>query len=361
MLAAELRPRSLHVEEWPISHRAAWLEACRPAIRLKRGGAASHLAPASRHDIANRYGLYLDHLWRNGLLNRDLGVAELVTPPNVKGFVAELGVRVRSVTLWNSVYKLRRASELMATDTDFAWLAEIERDIAVVMQPRSKDDRLVMADRLLEAGLALIHDAEVSAKTANGQARGVRNGLMIALLALHPLRIKNFGTLRIGETIRRLEGQLWLTVRARDTKSCRVDVRRVPEFMNATIDRYVEQYRPVLFGSKAVDATFWVSSTRGRQFTVKNMGTLITRITMRTVGVDVSPHLFRMAAASMAAIEKPAMPSLGANILGHRDQYTTEKHYNRPGSVHAGVALTEIVAAYRVPGDPRQGVRRSRF
>jgi hypothetical protein len=52
-----------------------------------------------------------------------------------------LEARVRSVTVWNSVYKLRRAAQLIAPDADFGWLAEIEKDIALVMVPRPKADR----------------------------------------------------------------------------------------------------------------------------------------------------------------------------------------------------------------------------
>jgi len=56
------KPRSLPIAEWPASDCLGWTEACQPALRLKRGGAASHLAPVSQADIARRYGLYLDFI-----------------------------------------------------------------------------------------------------------------------------------------------------------------------------------------------------------------------------------------------------------------------------------------------------------
>jgi hypothetical protein len=104
------KPRSLPIAEWPASDRLGWTQACRPAQRLKRGGAASHLAPISQADIANRYGLYLDFLQRNGRLDPAKGAMTLVTPDNVNGFIADLQARVRSVTVWNSVYKLHCAA-----------------------------------------------------------------------------------------------------------------------------------------------------------------------------------------------------------------------------------------------------------
>jgi hypothetical protein len=74
------KPRSLRIDEWPASDRLAWGEACRPAQRLKRGGAASHLAPVSLADIARRFGLYLDFLQRNGLLDPGKGAKTLGRP-----------------------------------------------------------------------------------------------------------------------------------------------------------------------------------------------------------------------------------------------------------------------------------------
>ena len=71
--------------------------------------------------------------------------------PNVLAYIADLKARVRSVTMWNCIYKLRRAAELLAPTADLSWLAEIEKDLALVMEPRSKFDRLVLTGRLVEA------------------------------------------------------------------------------------------------------------------------------------------------------------------------------------------------------------------
>jgi hypothetical protein len=72
---------------------------------------------------------------------------------------------------------------LIAPDADFAWLTEIEKDIALVMVPRPKADRIVLTERLVEAGLALIREAEMFGKTAHTRAIGVRNGLLIELVS----------------------------------------------------------------------------------------------------------------------------------------------------------------------------------
>jgi integrase len=345
------KPRSLRIAEWPASDRLGWTEACRPGRRLERGGAASHLAPVSQADIARRYGLYLDFLQRNGRLDPSKGATTLVTPDNVNGFITELQARVRSVTVWNSVYKLRRAAQLIAPDTDFGWLAEIEKDIALVMVPRSKADRLVLTERLVEAGLTLIREAEMFGKTALARAVGVRNGLLIALLALHPIRIKNFAALTITDTLINIDGRWWLHIPSDDTKPRRVDARQAPEFITDVLNSYINKHRAVLCRGAAEQLALWISSTTGRRLTTKNLGTLISKITREAIGVDVSPHLFRTAGASTAAVYAGNRPHLASALLNHRDPCVTEEHYNRAMGLSAGEEYASIARLYRQNGD----------
>src|SRR5712691_2695653 len=218
-------PRSLLVHEWPDADRRAWEDACRPGARLKPGGAASYLAQVSRDDFARRYGAFLGFLQRNDRLERDAAAAAQVTLPNVEAYITDLTARVRSVTVFNCIYKLRRAAELLAPAADFSWLAEIEKDLALVMEPRSKFGRLVFTGRLVEAGLILVAEAQGFANNDLTRARGVRNGLMIALLAFCPIRLKNFAALAIGQTFKEIHGRWWIALPAISTKSHRPDER----------------------------------------------------------------------------------------------------------------------------------------
>jgi hypothetical protein len=105
--------RSLPFDQWPQADRAAWTAACRPAERLRRGGAASHLKDITRRDLARRYGYFLDHVQRFEGVDRNAKAASYVTPDRVDRYVAELQERIRSVTVYGSVYKLRRMAELL--------------------------------------------------------------------------------------------------------------------------------------------------------------------------------------------------------------------------------------------------------
>jgi integrase len=350
--AARLYPRSLPVEEWPDADRRAWEGACRPGSRLKPGGSASYLAPVSREDFARRYGAFLGFLQRAGRLERASCAAAQVTLSNVEAYIAGLKARARSVTVWNCIYKLRRASELLAPTVDFSWLAEMEKDIALVLEPRSKLDRLVFTERLVEAGLTLIAEAQEFAANDLVRARGIRNGLMIALLALCPIRLGNYATLEIGQTFRQVHGRWWITLPRTSTKSRRADERPVPQFLNPCVELYLNECHPVLIGSMPPTSTLWISSTKGRAMTTKNMGTLISKITLAALGVNVSPHLFRTAAATSAATHGRDTPHLASAVLGHSDPRVTEEHYNRGSSVSASKTYAEILNSFLLSLSP---------
>jgi hypothetical protein len=184
------------------------------------------LPKVSREDFWRRYGAFLGFLQRTGRLNMSAAAAEQVTPENVDSYLADLkGRGVRSVTVWNCIYKLRRAAELLTPTADFSWLGEIEKDVALVMVPRSKFDRLVLSQHVLDAGLTLIAEGIASLKSDIARAVLVRNGFMVALLALYPIRLKNFVALSIGTTFKQVEGSWWIILPSSHTKSRRPDER----------------------------------------------------------------------------------------------------------------------------------------
>jgi integrase len=65
-----------------------------------------------------------------------------------------------------------------------------------------------------------------------------------------------------------------------------------------------------------------------------------------TGGVDVSPHLFRTAAASTAATYGGNTPHLASAVLHHTDPRVTEKHYNRASSLSASKVYAEIINSF---------------
>jgi integrase len=341
------RPLSLIPNEWPKADRWAWEDACRPgASRLKPGGRASHLAKASRDNLERRYGGFLKFLQLTDRLETNAAAAALVTPANIEAYIKELTSRVLPVSVYTYISCLRQTAQLLAPAKGFSWLKEIERDLALVIEPRSKFDRLVFTERLVEAGLALIIEAMESPASDVARAVRVRNGLAIALLAVCPIRIKNFAALEIGTTFKAIDGSWWIALPSIDTKNRRQDERRVPNGLNRFIELYLTHSRPVLLRSGSGANALWISSTTGGPISKMALGNLITKTTFETIGVAVSPHLFRTAAASTAVTHCGGMPHLASALLNHTDPRVTEQHYNRATSITASRIYAEITAGF---------------
>jgi integrase len=344
----EAKVRSLPIEFWPESDRKAWISACRPSQRLNRGGAGSHMKAITLDDLARRYGYFLDCMNRRGLLDPTKAAGTHVAPENVDAYLKELVARVGSVTVQGSIYKLRRACELIDPARDLSWLADVEKDLAMVMRPRSKANRWVLTEVLVEAGLTLIAEAESSHKMSKlGQARQVRNGLMVAMLALHPIRLKNFADLEIGRNFVEIKGSWWIVLSASETKEGRPDERRIDDLLQPALDRYLKKYRPILAEADQLTTALWLSSNDGASMSYAGVERVLTETTRTTVGIAVSPHLFRTAIASSAAIHGGANPHLASALLHHTDAHVTEVHYNRASSISAGDNLRSIIQGYK--------------
>jgi integrase len=340
--------RSLPFEQWPEADRSAWATACRPAERLKRGGPACHLGEVWRRDLVRRYGYFLDHLQRTERLDGDAGAAALVTPERVERYRAERQARDGSVTVHGSIYKLRRMAQLLAPRSDFDWLIEIEKDLELVMEPKSKFDRVIYTDVLVEAGMTLMAEADAATNSpALGRARQFRNGFMVALLAVHPLRLKNFAALEIGRSFVRIKDRWWIVLTAAETKEKRPDERRVVDYLASWIDRYLDVHRPGLTRTDNPPAPLWLSSNDGAPLTYCAVERIVSQTSLATIGVDVCPHLFRTSAASSCAAYAGDQPYLGAAVLHHSDPAVTNEHYNRACSMSATARYGDLIRASR--------------
>ena len=354
--------RSLPLEDWPKADRLSWTAACRPGQRLARGGSASHLASVTQADLARRYGYFLDFLDRSSRLDRAAEAGTQVTPGAIAAFIAELQARVSSVTVARTIYKVRRAAECIAPGREFAWLAELEKDLVLLQRPNNDFDRIVLPERLVEAGLTLIREAEAD---INGpwlrRAILIRNGLMVAMLAACPIRLKNFAGLEIGLSFLRLEGPWWIGLE--ETKTRRPDHRPVPSFLTKSIQSYLEIYRPILVrqatggheppdlrrgpASSAIaspneTSALWLSRL-GKSLSYSRVAHAITETTRMTVGVPVNPHRFRAAGATSAALYAPHAPHLASALLQHSDPRVTEQHYNRASSLSVARDFAKLV------------------
>jgi integrase len=167
---------------------------------------------------------------------------------------------------------------------------------------------------------------------------------MLALLALCPIRPKNFAALEIGQTFKQVRGRWWVTLPGRNTKMRQPEEHPIAAWLNPYIDLYLNEARQILLApSKPATNALWISCRTRRPMTERKVGTLISRITQETIGLAISPHLFRTAGATTAADSRNDMPHLASALLGHKDPRVTEEHYNRASSLNAAKDYAAIV------------------
>jgi len=324
--------RACPLHDWPAADREAWNRACVAAKRLKPGGAAARLRPSTRTSLVRANGYLLDFCLRNGFFDQNAEVGAHVSPKIIDGFVRELRDRVGSVTRLSYIARIGRIVRILAPRRDLAWLRDIEADLRYEAQPRPKYHRIVPSHRLLALGLELIARGEASRHLTNlTRARLVRDGLMVALLALCPIRLRNFAELRIGRQLRRIGDTWWIILEAAETKSDRPDERPVPEILTPYIDRWLECWRPLF---RNPEDAFW-SSIKGGRLAYTYVGQIITETTRRELAVAVNPHLFRDCAIYTIATEAGDRMGIGSGLLQHTDDRTIEKCYNKGAVIGA--------------------------
>lgn len=248
----------------------------------------------------------------------------------------------------------------MAPGRDFTWLRDIWQDLELVAQPIDKSHRVVPTQRLAEAGLTLIEQAKISQSLSRVEAALMtRNGLMVAMLGLSPVRLSNFAHLEIGRTFRKHADTWWIVLPK--TKSGRPDCRPFPKYLLPAIESYLADHRAYLVrkaetqfhhgeqtvevdGCKTMTGTLWMNRM-GRPLSLSQVGRVLTETTHSTLGISISPHLFRSCGATTAAMHAPRMPHLASALLQHVRPPTTELHYIRATSLAAGALLAKIVEA----------------
>ena len=324
--------RSLKVAEWPKPDNAVWLNACRPAVRLTPGGRAAHLKPVTRDDLARRFGQFLNFLERTNRLQLDTSALLQIQPNIVNEYITELSNRVSSVTVHGSIHKLRRAAEVLDPALNIDWLREIVLDLKEQARPAPKFHRLLSSNRIFDAGIKLMMKAGTeTTRTKLQRARMARDGLLIAFLAICPIRLKNLASLRIGQHLVR-DGNGWtLVLSNNETKSGRDDQRLIPPMLARWIDLFVEKYKPMFPQSGDV---IWPSQYGGGM-SYAGIQALVTTTTQKELGKPIGPHLFRHCVPyTIAAIDGSRM-GLASSILLHTDPRTTEKYCHLGGSVES--------------------------
>ena len=330
--ASRCRP----VAEWPVADQQAWAAALRPALRMRdRPGALSHLRLPSRSLIEKAYGRWLT--WLGEPVASEGSATAAATPDAVVTFARHLLERNAPLTVLQRVRNLKEALRALAPGQDWGFVADIEAQVRAAAGPvRDKRAKLKSAWEVFELGCALMETAP-DAGTPVDEAGQFRDGLVIALLAARPLRMRTLTLLEVRRHLVRRSDGWWLAIGHGEHKGKGRLEFPIPEELEQAIEYYLAVHRPVLLDQGSpppITDRLWIS-TEGRVMKENAIGVRINAETKKAFGHSLNPHMFRDIAATSVAIEDPAHVGVVTRLLGHSSPATAERYYNLAGTIEA--------------------------
>ncbi len=148
---------------------------------------------------------------------------------------------------------------------------------------------------------ALIAGRVCGATTAD--AVRYRDGLMIALLGYVPLRLKNFVEIEIDRDLIKEDDKWFIVIPPRENKTRTYIEFQIPEYLETEFLTYLKYVRPHLL-RRAECKAVWASS-KGHALSASAFGPIVARYTTKRLGVRITPHDARDAAATTWAIAAP--------------------------------------------------------
>ena len=250
-----------------------------------------------------------------------------------------------TATILARLQELGEVAKVLGSERSWTFINAISSRVRARHQPARDKSNLKLSDELLNLGLELIDRAALG--TGLPAAILHRDGLMIALLALVPLRRRNMAGLRLHRNLVGTDGEWMISLDASETKTHAAFETSWPDELHAPLKIYLEVHRPFLASlsgrwSKPVNDFLWASSD-GSPMTQMAIYDRIRLHTAEAFGAAINPHLFRDAAATTLAIADPEHVRVAAALLGHRTFATTERHYQQAKTLEAHRAYVEAL------------------
>jgi integrase len=320
----------LPLAAWPGLDRAAWERANRDGDLLAEQSPAATWRASTRRTAQMAYGNWLRFLRDEGRLDLKTPIAGRLTEANLRAYIAALRARASPVTVLTQLRHLSCALAVLEPGADRSLLnLAISRLTPLARPVRTKASRLVTPVALLQLGQKLM--AEWQARPAHDprlNAMDYRDGLMIAFLALCPLRVANLAAMVIGKHLNCAPGHPRVVFEASEMKGKQALEFDFPAELNAALSYYLAHVHPMLCDGAQLGAPLWPSlHKRKRQMTAHGIYMRVTHITAAHFGHPVTPHMFRDAAATFIAEMKAEHAMMAAAVLQHRQLETTMRSY----------------------------------
>jgi site-specific recombinase XerD len=304
--------------------------------------------------VEDAYGRFLSWRRQVGDLEPDTDPASRITPDTVAAFVKHMDESgLSSVSVGMQIGALSSIAQAFAPEGDWGWLKrKYFRQKYRATPNRNKRARVVSSAALCALGVYLMETATDGKRHDRPffAASQYRDGLIIAMMAARPLRIRNFQDIELRRTLVYRSGTYWLVFGENETKTGRpIDVE-IPRPLMPYLERYLRLHRKVLLDKRPAGtnptSALWVSRS-GEKMQEPSMRENIKQRTKAAFGHAINPHLFRDCAATSFATDDPEHVRCIAAVLGHARLTTHEKHYNQATMLTAARTFSSTMIKIR--------------
>lgn len=288
----------------------------------------------------------------------ELDPFERLTPERVRRFVEHLRKTNTPHSVAIQIDSLYGAARTFMPNKNWNWLRNIKTRLYAVA-PRGTTVRPVITSvQLVDLGTALMEESDISPGRPIRMADAVcyRDGLMIALWGHVPLRHKNFAAIEIGRDLVKEDDNWVIVIPPGETKTKTYIDFQIPESLRDPFLTYLERVRPRMLRQPGCKS-LWVSP-KGGALSYSAFGPVVTRRTTKRLGIRITPHDARDAAATTWAIAAPERIGVARDLLAHSDLRPTNKYYNRARGIEASRVHNALIARLRGKSGrkPRHGI-----
>ncbi|PUB09597.1 tyrosine-type recombinase/integrase [Yoonia sediminilitoris] len=337
--------------KWPRSDREMWEALCREAGPLDDPGGLAHLRQTSRNTLEVRYGRWIKWL-------SDTDPKALLAPPPERATMLRLQSWLEGLNHTKPMSRLMFVDGVLRVLREFApeqdWtvqrrlLAGLKR-AAGRGDPARKNGRILCSAVLLAAGLRHAGLYADEAVTPLERLKRQRDGTMIALLSVLPIRRRSFCELALGQSVHVSATQIMISLAPDMTKTGVPWEVIVPGQVEPVLRHYINEVRPALLarGGQSHNV-LWVGK-KGEIMTPNYIGSRVGKLTLQMTGIRVPPHFFRDAAATTLARSSAQSARLIRPVLAHSGFKTAERHYIHAQTIDAGRDYASLIK--RLKGD----------
>ena len=343
---SEPRPR-LHLPfvHWPAADRRLWQRAAQNDDPFSDAPGA-RLAKTTLHKRWMSWRRFLGFLAMTEATALEIAPAERLTIERVRRFADHLAETNTPHSIASQMDALYGAARIMLPERDWSWLRTVKARLYSAAGRKSPAGPVITSVQLVDLGEQLMKESKIVPGTPVKMADAIRyrDGLMIAVLGFIPARHKNFAAIQIGRDLVR-EGENWfIAIPPEDTKTKIPLDFEVPELLQPYLETYLDHVRPRMLRRPACNA-LWVSA-KGGALSYSAVGPVFTRHTTRRLGIRITPHDARDAAATTWAIAAPDQIGVARDLLTHSDLRMT-RHYNRARGIEASRTHAQLLAKIR--------------